>query len=168
MYSFGNDREKPTIERRGGPASWPVGHCGWNLDSMPIRAKYARRLCSMLLLSCPDMCSYDTDHSARIYKAADTFTASHTVLEFTGKVFISTPRTPDRRTHRCKFNTARGPLDPLHLYSSRTVRVFKGLGLACSIKTSVARSGDPVGMDGRRRNAARASASAIVTGWEAP
>ena len=22
-------------------------------------------------------------------------------------------RTPDRRTHRCKFNTARGPLDPL-------------------------------------------------------
>ena len=21
--------------------------------------------------------------------------------------------TPDRRTHRCKFNTARGPLDPL-------------------------------------------------------
>ena len=27
--------------------------------------------------------------------------------------FISTPRTPDRRTHRCKFNTARGPLDPL-------------------------------------------------------
>ena len=25
---------------------------------------------------------------------------------FTGKVFISTPRTPDRRTHRCKFNTA--------------------------------------------------------------
>ena len=26
---------------------------------------------------------------------------------FTGKVFISTPRTPDRRTHRCKFNTAR-------------------------------------------------------------
>ena len=33
--------------------------------------------------------------------------------EFTGKVFISTPRTPDRRTHRCKFNTARGPQDPL-------------------------------------------------------
>ena len=32
---------------------------------------------------------------------------------FTGKVFISTPRTPDRRTHRCKFNTARGPQDPL-------------------------------------------------------
>ena len=27
--------------------------------------------------------------------------------QFTGKVFISTvPRTPDRRTHRCKFNTA--------------------------------------------------------------
>ena len=25
----------------------------------------------------------------------------------------ATPRTPDRRTHRCKFNTARGPLDPL-------------------------------------------------------
>ena len=34
-------------------------------------------------------------------------------VNFTGKVFISTPRTPDRRTHRCKFNTARGPLDPL-------------------------------------------------------
>ena len=32
---------------------------------------------------------------------------------FTGKVFISTPRTPDRRTHRCNFNTARGPQDPL-------------------------------------------------------
>ena len=34
---------------------------------------------------------------------------------FTGKVFISTPRTPDRRmycTHRCKFNTARGLQDP--------------------------------------------------------
>ena len=29
------------------------------------------------------------------------------------KVFISTPKTPDRRTHRCKFNTARGPLGPL-------------------------------------------------------
>ena len=29
---------------------------------------------------------------------------------FTGKDFISTPRTPDRRTHRCKFNTARGPV----------------------------------------------------------
>ena len=99
----------------------------------------------MLLLSCPDMCSYDTDHSARIYKAADTFTASHTVLEFTGKVFISTPRTPDRRTHRCKFNTARGPLDPL-TPGTAAVRVFKGLGLACSIKTSVARSGDPVGI----------------------
>ena len=31
----------------------------------------------------------------------------------TGKVFISSPRTPDRRTHRCKFDTARWPLDPL-------------------------------------------------------
>ena len=39
---------------------------------------------------------------------------------FTGKVFISTPRTPDRRTHRCKFNTARGPLDPL-FHSGSTV-----------------------------------------------
>ena len=37
---------------------------------------------------------------------------------FTGKVFISTPRTPDRRTHRCKFNTARGrPLDPLRPFT---------------------------------------------------
>ena len=27
--------------------------------------------------------------------------------------FHSTPRTPDRRTHRCKFNTAREPQDPL-------------------------------------------------------
>ena len=32
---------------------------------------------------------------------------------FTGRVFISTPRTPGRRTHRCKFHTARGPQDPL-------------------------------------------------------
>ena len=32
---------------------------------------------------------------------------------FTGKVFIRHPRTPDRRTHRCNFNIARGPLDPL-------------------------------------------------------
>ena len=26
------------------------------------------------------------------------------------------PRTPDRRTHRCKFNTARGPFHTPHLY----------------------------------------------------
>ena len=32
---------------------------------------------------------------------------------FTGKVFITTPEDTDRRTNRCKFNTARGPQDPL-------------------------------------------------------
>ena len=36
-------------------------------------------------------------------------------VTFTGKFFISTPRTPagPAYTRRCKFNTARGPLDPL-------------------------------------------------------
>ena len=35
-------------------------------------------------------------------------------LVFTGKVIhFDTEDTVDRRTHRCKFNTARGPLDPL-------------------------------------------------------
>ena len=41
---------------------------------------------------------------------------------FTGKVFISTPRTPDRRTHRCKFNTvntARVPLSHLQCAQGR-------------------------------------------------
>ena len=76
------------------------------------------------------------------------------------------------RGHRTGVHTGanstplEGPWTPFTCTAA--VRVFKGLGLACSIKTSVARSGDPVGMDGRRRNAARASASAIVTGWEAP
>ena len=35
-------------------------------------------------------------------------------------VFVSTPRTPNRRTHRCKFNTARGPQDPLTTAAPRT------------------------------------------------
>ena len=36
--------------------------------------------------------------------------------------FLSTPRTPDRRTHRCKINTARGPRSraPGPPYNSRT------------------------------------------------
>ena len=47
------------------------------------------------------------------YPLRDPLARPHLTANSQAKFSFRHPRTPDRRTHRCKFNTARGPLDPL-------------------------------------------------------
>ena len=57
-----------------------------------------------------DLCRADFQNS--------TNECERTTLTFTGKVFISTPRTPDRRTHRCKFqHRSRAPGPPYNVHT---------------------------------------------------
>ena len=90
-------------------------------DSDGIHSQHTKRVTpstrhSHLVHITPASFIHNTPTRKQSHQAQDIHTSytSHPLHSQTskGKVFISTPRSPDRRTHRCKFNTARGPLDP--------------------------------------------------------